>query len=332
MKEIHRLTKVSKVHSSHIGEILDARAKQGRVRHCHGDLHLRNIVLIDGKPVLFDAIEFSRDLAEIDILYDLAFLLMDLEHRRLRPLANVVLNRYLDLMDDTAGMGCLPLFISVRAAVRAHVSAAVAKTQPSTEQAKSLITEAQTYLSTALATVSSSAPALIAIGGLSGSGKSRLAQQLAPTLGTIPGARIARSDVLRKRLAGVSIHEKLGPEGYTDDMTQKTYEYVFRECEAALGAGQWAIADAVFARPEQRMEIEQLALKLDIPFYGLWLEAPEQTLKARVTSRRHDASDANQKIVEQQTKYDLGIMTWRRIDSAQSMAKTLETAKLLLSS
>ena len=288
--------------------------------------------MIDGKPVLFDAIEFSRDLAEIDILYDLAFLLMDLEHRRLRPLANVVLNRYLDLMDDTAGMGCLPLFISVRAAVRAHVSAAVAKTQPSTEQAKSLITEAQTYLSTALATVSSSAPALIAIGGLSGSGKSRLAQQLAPTLGTIPGARIARSDVLRKRLAGVSIHEKLGPEGYTDDMTQKTYEYVFRECEAALGAGQWAIADAVFARPEQRMEIEQLALKLDIPFYGLWLEAPEQTLKARVTSRRHDASDANQKIVEQQTKYDLGIMTWRRIDSAQSMAKTLETAKLLLSS
>ncbi|MGY8992209.1 MAG: AAA family ATPase, partial [Rhodospirillales bacterium] len=316
----------SKVYSSAIGEILDARAKQGQVRHCHGDLHLRNIVLIDGIPILFDAIEFDQDLAEIDVLYDLAFLLMDLDHRDLRPLANVVLNRYLDLMDDTAGIACLPLFISVRAAVRAHVSAAVAMTQASAVERESLMAEAQTYLATARASLNPPAPALVAIGGLSGSGKSLLARELAPAFGAVPGSRIARSDVLRKRLAGVSILDKLGPEGYTADMTQKTYDRVYRECEAALQAGQWAIADAVFAKPEQRAAIEQIARHQNVPFYGLWLEAPAPVLKTRVDARRSDASDADRTIVEQQMGYDLGGISWRRIDSGLSLAKTVKTA------
>jgi len=324
--EVHQLTKSSKAYSSAIGVTLDARAKQGQVRHCHGDLHLRNIVLIDGIPMLFDAIEFDQDLAEIDVLYDLAFLLMDLDHRDLRPLANVVLNRYLDLMDDTAGIAFLPLFISVRAAVRAHVSGAVAMTQASGDERESLMAEAQTYLATARANLNPPAPALVAIGGLSGSGKSLLARELAPAFGAMPGSRIVRSDVLRKQLAGVLILDKLGPEGYTAEMTQKTYDRVYRECEAALQAGQWVIADAVFAKPEQRAAIEQVARHQNVPFYGLWLEAPEPVLKTRVDARRLDASDADRTIVEQQMNYDLGEISWRRIDSGQSLAKTVKIA------
>ncbi|MEX2452199.1 MAG: AAA family ATPase [Rhodospirillales bacterium] len=313
--------------SDRLAALLDDRARDGRVRHCHGDLHLRNIVLIDGRPTLFDAIEFSRDLSEIDVLYDLAFLVMDLDHRQLRPLGNIATNRYLDIMEDTAGLSALPLFLSVRAAVRAHVSAATASSQSQAGKAETLVAEAQAYLKEALDYLEPSAPAVLAVGGLSGSGKSRLARELAPMLGRAPGARIARSDVLRKRLAGIAIDERLGPEGYTATMGRKTYDRMYRECETAVKAGQWAVADAVFARPEQRKAIEDVADALGVPFYGLWLDAPESVLKTRVDTRVHDASDADRGIVERQMEYDLGAIAWDRIDSGRALAETVQSAK-----
>ena len=103
--------------------LLQARRAEGRVRRCHGDLHLRNIFLLEGRPTLFDAIEFSEALSSIDVLYDLSFLLMDLDHRDLRQLANVTLNRYLGITGDVDGLAALPLFLSLRAAIRAHVEA-----------------------------------------------------------------------------------------------------------------------------------------------------------------------------------------------------------------
>ncbi|MEQ8193413.1 MAG: AAA family ATPase [Rhodospirillales bacterium] len=330
--DVHTLKTRSLEVSGRLADILNGRARDGRVRHCHGDLHLRNIVLIGDRPTLFDAIEFSRDLSEIDVLYDLAFLVMDLDHRQLRPLGNVTVNRYLDIMEDTAGLACLPLFLSVRAAVRAHVSAAMADANTQDEAKKSLIVEAQAYLELALGYLEPSEPALLAVGGLSGSGKSLLARELAPSLGRAPGARIARSDVLRKRLAGVGIEDRLGPEGYTAAMGRKTYDRMYRECETALKAGQWAVADAVFAKPEQRKAIEDIARSLGVPFYGLWLDAPGDVLKKRVDTRTHDASDADKAVVAQQMDYDLGTIAWNRIASGGSLEETARAARSVIKS
>ena len=178
-------------------ELIERRRQSGKVRQCHGDLHLGNICLYDGQPVLFDAIEFSADLTAIDVLYDLAFLLMDLVHRGLGALANLVLNRYLDLARDDEGLRLMPLFLSVRAAIRAHVTAAAAA-QRSADAA--LQDEARRYLALAESVFRRDAPRVVAIGGRSGSGKSTLAQAVAPDLGAVPGARVLRSDVLRKAM------------------------------------------------------------------------------------------------------------------------------------
>jgi aminoglycoside phosphotransferase family enzyme len=109
---------------SAVGALLDHRAAAGKVRRGHGDLHLRNVCLFEGRPTLFDCLEFSDTLASVDVLYDLAFLLMDLEHRGLTNFANLVLNRYLDLTGEDDGLAAMPLFLSLRAASRAHVTAA----------------------------------------------------------------------------------------------------------------------------------------------------------------------------------------------------------------
>src|SRR3546814_605283 len=123
---VRRLDELSRAALDRTGALLDRRSSEGFVRQCHGDLHLRNICLIDGEPTLFDAIEFSEAIAVIDVLYDLAFLLMDLEYRALRNLGNVMFNRYLEIVDSTDGLAALPLFLATRAAIRAKVTATAA--------------------------------------------------------------------------------------------------------------------------------------------------------------------------------------------------------------
>ena len=162
--------------------LLDAREKAGKVRRCHGDLHLRNICLVDGAPTLFDCIEFDETLATIDILYDLAFLIMDLWHRGLRSSANLVMNRYLDERDETDGLPVLPFFMAVRALVRAHVIATQSEqVQASVHDQLSL--EAQTYFDLSMQLPVPVPARLIVIGGLSGTGKSTLAAAIAEHLG-----------------------------------------------------------------------------------------------------------------------------------------------------
>src|SRR5262249_5530613 len=190
------------------GALLERRKAAGKVRWCHGDMHLGNICLIEGRPTLFDCIEFNRSIACIDVLYDLAFLVMDLEHRGLRPLANAVLNRYLDLADESDGLPLLPLLLSLRACVRAHVGIATARVQhPDDVQPR--LTTAREYLALARRLLTPEPPRLVAIGGLSGTGKSTLAYGLAPDLGATPGARVVRSDIVRKRLMGVAPEVRL---------------------------------------------------------------------------------------------------------------------------
>jgi aminoglycoside phosphotransferase family enzyme/predicted kinase len=324
--DIEVLRERSEIALQQVSGLLDRRRADGRVHLCHGDLHLRNVCLIAGKPVLFDCIEFSRELACIDVLYDLAFLLMDLEERHLRGLANAVFNRYLDLTDEGGGVQAMPLFLSIRAAVRAHVTATAAKLNTVPETRDRLAAEARQYLQLALELIQPVEPVLIAIGGLSGTGKTTLAYNLAPRFGAAPGARVLRTDILRKRLAGEQLTARLPAAAYTDEATQRAYEALFAQSASILASGHGAIADGVFARENERQVIEAIAAGQDVPFAGLWLEAPLPVLEQRVEGRRADASDATVEVVRRQQDYEIGRMSWRRIDARGSASEVAERA------
>ncbi len=306
-----------------IGDLVKSRRKAGFVRHCHGDLHLRNICLMDGEPTLFDAIEFNETFSHIDVIYDLAFLLMDLEYGGHRRFANIILNRYLDITGDLEGLGCLPLFQSLRAAIRAHVAATTAHQHSKADKKDYFSLEAQAYLKLAQDYLVQTKPRLVAVGGLSGSGKSRLGRELGPFIGAAPGARIARSDVLRKRIAGVDPLVRLNAEGYSPDMTRRTYDAVYEETQKALCQGHSVVADAVFARPEERQAIADIAHRMNVPFDGVWLEASAEVMENRVTKRKLNPSDADASVVRMQQSYDLGDINWTRIDSSGPKPATL---------
>jgi len=312
------------------GDVAAQRQAKGDIRHCHGDLHLRNIFLHQGVPTLFDAIEFNPLFSKIDVLYDLAFLLMDLDHRDMRRFGNCVLNRYLDITEDTAGLVCLPLYLCMRAAIRAHVTAAAASTIEDVVQGEIVRTEARAYLDQATEYLNPPPPRLIAVGGLSGSGKSRLSRELAHYVGAAPGARIVRSDVLRKRLAGVTPLTRLGADGYSREMTEQTYQAVLNEVQTALASGHCAIADAVFASPHERLAIANVARELNVPFQGVWLEAPPEVMTERARTRKADASDADAGVIARQLNYDLGDMEWSRLDSSGSREETLARAMTII--
>jgi uncharacterized protein len=304
---------------------LAARGPGGFVRRCHGDLHLGNIVVIDGRPVLFDALEFDEQLATIDVLYDLAFLLMDLVQRGQRPAATRVLNRYLQgAPGNEAGLAALPLFLGLRAGVRAMVIAERA-TQSGEDDPK--IGE---YLSAALAAFAPPPPRLVAIGGFSGTGKTTLAAALAPGLGANPGAVHLRSDVERKALFGIAETTRLAPEHYGAEVTARVYRRVCERAEAALQAGHSVIADAVFARAEERQALEDIAREAGAAFTGIWLSAPRARLAERVAARRGDASDATAAVVEKQLERGAGNVTWEAVDASGGPGQVAEAAGALL--
>ncbi len=292
--------------------LLDRRAREGKVRRGHGDLHLRNICLFQGKPLLFDCLEFDEDLATVDILYDLAFVLMDLWHRKREALANLLFNRYLDAIGDESGMRLLPFFMAVRAAVRAHVTALDAG-RPEAERSA----EAQAYLRLCCDLLKVRPPMLVAVGGYSGSGKSTLAASVAPMLGSPPGARIAASDRIRKKLHGVPAEARLAAEAYGADISAKTYRVMMQMAEGALAQGSAAVADAVFDRRIDRERIGEVARCAGVPFCGLWLQAPQDTLVRRVAARRGDPSDATPNVVMEQIARHGAATEWTRIAAQQ---------------
>jgi len=316
------------------GATIRARAKAGLERHCHGDLHLRNICLLDGEPTLFDAIEFNPNFARIDVLYDLAFLLMDLEARGERQLANLALNIYMDRRTahdwpDEAGLVQLPLFLALRAGIKAEIGAHMAGLQSADDEADGLRTGAKAYLDQALGYLKPARSRLVAVGGLSGSGKSTLAGALAPDFDPAPGARWLRSDVLRKAWAGLEPLERLPSEAYTPEASAETYRRLIAAASEALAAGQSVVLDAVFARPGERFAAQALAARHGVPFTGFWLDAPESTRVERVETRQGDASDAGEPVAKAQSAYDPGPIAWHRIDAAAGPAAVLERARRL---
>jgi uncharacterized protein len=314
--------------------LLRERGRAGLIRHIHGDLHLGNIVLIGDKPVLFDAIEFSELIASGDVLYDLAFLLMDLLERGLGKPANIVLNRYLAQTRRTAdldALAALPFFLALRAAIRAKVTVARmerAKTSERDDIAKS----ARAYFDFARRAISPTPPQLIAVGGLSGTGKSWLARELAPPVGPMPGAVIVRSDVERKALFGVGETDKLGEDAYTPAVTERVYAVAAEKARRIVAAGHAAIVDAVFAKPEERDAIAKAARAAQVPLCGFFLTASLETRIARVGTRAKDASDAGPAVARAQESYDLGRMDWSEIDASNTSEDTLKHAKMALSS
>jgi len=273
------------------GALIDARAKAGRVKRCHGDLTLRNIALINGEPTPFDCLEFDEALASIDVLYDLAFTLMDLHHRGRAGLANVLFNRYLDNADEADGVALLPLFIAMRAIIRAHVTATMSADASGASQS-TLRDEACDYLALAGRALAPAKSALVGVGGLSGSGKSTVAAALAPLLGPMPGARVLSSDRIRKALFGAAPTQRLPPEAYAPDVSEQVYKTARTQAAQHLAQGWPVIADAVFDRPEDRTALERVAADAGVGFIGVWLEAPHAALAARVSARTGDPSDA----------------------------------------
>ncbi len=316
-KRTARLAAAMREEFAKLRPLLRRRGADGCVRRCHGDLHLRNIVLLDGVPTLFDAIEFDESIATTDILYDFAFLLMDLWERGARPQANLLLNRYLwgsaDLEREVAGLATLPLFLSLRSSVRAKVDAL---RYTDVDRAPSTRRDALRYFEAAESFLASAPLQLVAVGGLSGTGKSTLAERIAPWLGRPPGAVHLRSDVERKRLRGVGETDHLPEEAYRPEVTDQVFAALRRQADIALGAGQSTIVDAVHRQEVERTALAAIAERRGAAFFGLWLDAPPRMLIERVSGRHGDASDADAEVVARQVAGPLGPVEWTRLDAS----------------
>ncbi len=264
------------------------------LRRCHGDLHLRNIVLWQGRPTPFDAIEFNAAFTSIDPLYDLAFLTMDLAHRERGGAVPAVLSAWAEALaaagsaEREIGYGGLPLrpaYEAIRAAIRAKTAALGGDGA-----------EAAGYADLALALLAGRpGPRLIALGGRSGTGKSALARALARETGAVT----IRSDAVRKALLGVAPEEPAPAGAYTDEVSRATHAEMRARARMALAAGP-AILDATHLDRAERAAAEALATDLGVPFRGLWLEAPTEVLAARVAARAGDVSDATPAVLRAQ--------------------------------
>jgi len=314
--DVGRLTRAA---LDSLAPLLEARALGGYVRHCHGDLHLRNIVAVDGAPLLFDAIEFNDAIATIDVLYDLAFLLMDLGARDLGTHANALLNAYLDATADTGmllGLKALPLFLSLRATIRAKVELLRAELAATGARAEARM-RAASYIDRARGYLAPQRPRLVAIGGLSGSGKSSVARALAPHFGAFPGAVHVRSDRERKRLFRVGAEERLPKAAYSAELSDVVYRMCRKRALETLLGGQAVIVDAVHAKPAERKAIGACASSARVAFTGIWLAASPEVMRERIQSRTADVSDATAAVLEQQLEYDLGPQDFAVVDASR---------------
>ena len=325
--KVRRLTQDLRLAFAIARPLMLARGAAGFTRRCHGDLHLRNIVLIEGEPTLFDAVEFSDEVASGDVLYDLAFLLMDLEERSLRSAANRLINRYLapEPPEALGGLAALPLFLSLRAAIRSKVEAAGADRLKRAARDEAL-TLARRYFDSAAGFLHYVSPRLAAVGGLSGAGKSALAAALAPRLGRAPGALWLRSDVERKAMFGVDETTHLPASAYAPEVTREVYRRIDDKARRALRAGQAVVLDATFSTARERRAANAVAAEVGVAFDGLFLEAPLETRLARVGAREADASDADVSVARSQRAEPLGEKGWTTLDAGGSLSETIALA------
>ncbi|MBS0383944.1 MAG: AAA family ATPase [Proteobacteria bacterium] len=286
-----------------IARPIEERRRHGKVRRGHGDLHLRNICMYENKPLAFDAIEFDESLATVDVLYDFAFLLMDLRRVGLAEHANAAMNRYWDVAGEREeALALLPFFTSLRAAVRMAVAVEAGELE-----------EAQSYRLLGLQLLQHEEPRLIAIGGLSGTGKTAVAQAVAPRLPGPAGARVLRSDVLRKRKLDLRIDQKAALAAYTAERRAETYRDLIGDAARAVEAGATVIADATFVESAARTEVAAAAGRAQ--FHPYWLQASTNVRLSRVSGRTGDASDAGVEVAARQAEPADIAIAWMRLDA-----------------
>ena len=291
VKELRHTTRIA--HAA-CEKLFGERRAQGHVRECHGDLHLGNIVLIGNEPVPFDGIEFNPALRWIDVMNEVAFLVMDLLHRKQPELAYRFLNAYLEGTGDYSGVSVLRYYVAYRAAVRAKISAIRASQAGISERdtADTLAT-CRSYLALAGTSLARRQPALLITHGLPGSGKTTFAQVALERLQAI---RI-RSDVERKRLFGLASpadsRSRIDNDMYSADATRRTYSRLYELSRELLVAGFTVIVDAAFLKQEERNQFRKLAHDLAVPFAIASMQASKATLSARIIKRRKEAKDAS---------------------------------------
>ncbi len=282
------------------------RQAQCCVRECHGDLHLGNIVLLDGAAVPFDGIEFNPALRWMDVMNEAAFLVMDLEAHGRRDLAYAFLSAYVEAGGDYAGMAQLPFYLVYRALVRAKVNRIRSLQNGLTPaQRQQATAEYQRYIERAAGYIREPRGAVIIMHGYSGSGKTTLTRELLASLGAVR----VRSDVERKRLHGLNALARAtaanGAGIYADDETARTYAQLLADANYIAGAGFPVIVDATFLRTAHRAAFHALALALGVPFAIVHMEATPAELRNRLATRAAggtDASDATLQVLEAQIR------------------------------
>jgi aminoglycoside phosphotransferase family enzyme/predicted kinase len=320
--DIDDLDEASRSAFDRLRDTLAQRGREGHVRRCHGDLHLANIVRIADAPVLFDAIEFDPAIASVDVLYDLAFPMMDFLRYQRPTAANGLLNRYLaNSGEPPDGLATLPLFLSLRAAIRANVL--LARLGQGSRDEAHVMPSARAYFDLARRLIHPPPPTLVAVGGLSGTGKSVLARALAPSVMPLPGAVVLRSDVLRKQHFQVAETDRLPAQAYQLEITGQIYDTIGQRASRILTQGHAVVVDAVLARETERAAIADVARQLKSRFVGFFLQTDLATRQNRIGHRQHDASDATAEIAGLQEKFDLGAIDWTVVDASGAPGEIL---------
>jgi len=267
----------------------------------HGDLHAKNVCYCNNEYVPFDGIDFSDELACIDRLADISFLFMDLIRRKHPELAYALLNEYLEIARDYEYLELFSCFCIHRALIRTLVSWREGKFEAAEE-----------YLEVAERFLDERSVYIVAVGGLSGTGKTTLNQQLSAKLNGIQ----LRSDVVRKSLLHIENFEMAGNAGYQEAINRATYERMIQMAGSVLRAGFPVFLDATFRNQADREQIESLAMNDHVPFVGLWCEVPLDVAVQRIAGRSGDASDADVEVRLKQEGSDLGVLTWHRVDTS----------------
>ncbi len=270
-------------------ELFSSRIQHNFIRECHGDLHARNICQWNDKILLFDCIEFNEPFRFVDVMYDVAFTVMDMEARQRRDLGNAFVNTYAEQTGDWYGLQLLPLYLSRQAYVRAKVNSFLLDDPgvPADVKAEAAKTAAD-YYRQAWEYTKPQQGRLILMSGLSGSGKSTIAKRLARQLGAI----LIRSDAVRKHLGGIPLAERGGDELYTPEMTQKTYSRLVELGIMLASQGFPVILDAKFDREKFRNEAIVQAQANQLPIAIMHCTAPLEVLRERLRLRTGDIADA----------------------------------------
>ena len=292
---LRRLGNWTRNEHASLSALLDARKAGGFVRECHGDLHLGNIALLDGVPTPFDCIEFNASFRWIDVMNEIAFLVMDLLDHRLPRLAFRFLNAYLEITGDYAGVRLLRFYLVYRAMVRAKVACIRAHQPGIGGDDKSLsVQRYNNHLQLAQRLSAWSRPALIIMHGLSGSGKTTVSQGLLESLGAVR----LRSDIERKRLHGLKAAARTGSgieAGiYAAAATENTYAQLANCARELLVAGYPVIVDAAFLKRDHRNAFRRIASGCGVPFAMVSCAAQEATLRERVVKRDSEGKDASE--------------------------------------